>query len=314
MRVAYLILAHHQPEHLARLMRALNCEWAHFFIHIDGNVDIASFQRQLAITPNVSYLTGADRVKVYWGGYSHVQASLNLLRCARTSPIRFHRYVLLTGSDYPIKTRMQIHAQLSTVQEFISVDRRATGDPGQYETRYIGRYHLPDNRWLHQRMVRARTIARIADRLVATIPRKLYRRVPLYFGSAYWALTNECVSYILDFLQKDPTYDLFFKYTLMPAELFFQSLVKISPFASKIVHDLQNEFEDRGPPGSTEYGSHYIDWSGTSGVAPKILGSADLPALEASAAIFARKFDTSASASLLDELDRIITRNARRHF
>lgn len=39
-KLAYLIVAHHQPPKTARLVRALDDADSHFFIHIDAKVDI----------------------------------------------------------------------------------------------------------------------------------------------------------------------------------------------------------------------------------------------------------------------------------
>lgn len=43
MNIAYLILAHHQPAHLRRLLAALDTDNAYFFVHVDAKVDSAPF-------------------------------------------------------------------------------------------------------------------------------------------------------------------------------------------------------------------------------------------------------------------------------
>jgi hypothetical protein len=56
MKVAFLIMVHHQPSHLSRLIQSLNCDWAYFFIHVDKKVDIGEFIRLAPNYPNVYFL------------------------------------------------------------------------------------------------------------------------------------------------------------------------------------------------------------------------------------------------------------------
>jgi len=64
MKVAILIMAHHQPSHLAKLIEALNCDWAYFFIHVDKKVDVAEFIKMAPKSSNIKFLDTAQRVKV----------------------------------------------------------------------------------------------------------------------------------------------------------------------------------------------------------------------------------------------------------
>jgi hypothetical protein len=49
----------------------------------------------------------------------------------------------------------------------------------------------------------------------------------------------------------------------------------------------------------------YAKWTPTSGPHPKTLGIEDLPSLESSSKLFARKFDADVDSTVLDELDRL---------
>ena len=65
MKVAYLILAHHNHEHLARLVRALMSPESYFHIHIDRKVNEYPFMEILPEQSNIKYLR--QREKIYWG-------------------------------------------------------------------------------------------------------------------------------------------------------------------------------------------------------------------------------------------------------
>lgn len=105
-KICYLILAYNDPENLYRLINRLN-DRADFYIHIDKKSEIKEFTTLFEDYPNVTFIK--DRVKVYWGGFSIVQAELNLVETALSKNNSYMRYVLLSGSDYPIKDTKEIH-------------------------------------------------------------------------------------------------------------------------------------------------------------------------------------------------------------
>jgi hypothetical protein len=103
-RTAYLILAHHQPSHLKRLVAALSCNSSAFFIHLDEKADASQFaelsSRQVQFTPK--------RIAVFWGDFSQVEAILVLIQTAMSHPSTFERFVLLSGVDYPLRSAVEI--------------------------------------------------------------------------------------------------------------------------------------------------------------------------------------------------------------
>ena len=85
--IVYLIVAHSNPDMLGRLINALDSKRAHFFIHIDKKTDISEFLPFIPIKQNVHL--SENRIKVFWGGYSQVQATLNIMEEAINSGIDF---------------------------------------------------------------------------------------------------------------------------------------------------------------------------------------------------------------------------------
>ncbi len=98
-KIAYLVLAHHDPIHLERLVNSIDYQ-AHIFIHLDKKTNIDRYIN-IANIESVNFIP--ERVKVYWGGISMVKAILNLIKTALASKGNFSHLVLLSGSDYPIK-------------------------------------------------------------------------------------------------------------------------------------------------------------------------------------------------------------------
>src|ERR1700730_13308657 len=103
---AYLIIAHEDPRHLQCLIEALDEDWAHFYIHLDRKSNIEDFVG-IASHPRVNFVQ--ERVAVYWGGWSQVQATLNTLVAAASSSTQFSYYTLLSGSHYPIRSARDIY-------------------------------------------------------------------------------------------------------------------------------------------------------------------------------------------------------------
>ena len=58
-----------------------------------------------------------------------------------------------------------------------------------------------------------------------------------FFGSSYWCLTRECVTYVNAFVRENPDFVDFFKHLWIPDELFFQTIILNSPFKNRVVND-----------------------------------------------------------------------------
>ncbi len=67
MKIAYLISAHKDPQHLRRLIKALSfgMNGNHFFVHVDEKVDIKPFI--IAANNDKVHFT-RERVWTQWGG------------------------------------------------------------------------------------------------------------------------------------------------------------------------------------------------------------------------------------------------------
>ena len=143
-KLAYLIVAHHQPNHLARLVQALDEEHSSFFVHIDEKVSLTLFQAAVPKAQNIVFLS--DRVAVEWGKLSVVQATLKLLQTAIDSGHTFKYFTLLSGSDYPIKDRQAIYACLrASDRQFIRIDRKLTDETQISHHQFIK--NLPEGKY-----------------------------------------------------------------------------------------------------------------------------------------------------------------------
>jgi hypothetical protein len=118
MKKIYLILAHKSPKQLERQIRALNDEQSVFYIHIDLKSDLNLFQTIEKID-NVYLIK--ERVDCIWGDFSIIIATLNLIENA----IKNHKdgfCILMSGNDYPIKSKSFINSFLNQNSDTVFID------------------------------------------------------------------------------------------------------------------------------------------------------------------------------------------------
>jgi hypothetical protein len=306
MKLAYLILAHSQPRHVARLVRVLQDDEASFFVHVDRKVDVGPFERIFANESNVLVL--ARRQAVFWGGFSQVRAVLALVAAARGAGVPFTHYCLLSDFDFPIKSKAHIKGALASDSEFISIEQPLEA-AGRRLRRNMFKRHFYDLHLLNPREGRTRWsrglrqgLVRLNNAVNLCLPDRVF---PLALapcrGSQWWCLSGPCMEHILRFLEENPDYAHFFRLTRASDEIFFHTIVNASPFKSRAVRHF--EWHSSKP---NDRGSHYIDWTG-GGASPKVLDEGDLDPLLQSSCLFARKFSESRSRRLLSELEKHVS-------
>jgi hypothetical protein len=281
MRIAYIVSAYKRPEQLARLVSHHGQSASAIAVHVDAKTHRREFD---AMVDGVRDVPGAyflPRHRCYWGGFGHVRASLKGIEHLVESGVGFDYAVLLTGQDYPLQSDDDLR------RFFALADGRS----------YLSYWRLPFAPWGTRG-----GLDRVEQRHLLG-PRRLHVRLPgrrdlpdglqTFGGSPYWALARPVVEWLHGYVRRRPDVVRFFERAYIPDELFFQSVVLSSEHAGSIVNE----------------NLRYIDWQATP--APKILTIADVPAMLASGALFARKFDTLVDSEVLDMLDRRLAGEAQ---
>lgn len=295
---AYMILAHHQPDALVRLLDSLKATWAHAFVHVDRKTDVEPFERVLCIRHDCTIIGRSLAVPIYWGGYSMVEATFRVLRVAHQDTRRFERFALLSGVDLPIKSHDAIAERLSGGDEIIRVDRMLNPRGNSDFDRRANRVFLGDGPLLNKRS-RIPLLPHVARKVESWLPNRCYPRLPIYYGPQWWCLTRSAVEEIFAFADRQSDVMRWFKRTRCPDEMVFQTILKNSGRAEHITYDLTRGDEDHEP---TLHGSHFVDWTRPKPDRPGTLILEDLPRLLESGALFARKFDGRRSIDLIAAL------------
>lgn len=229
MRIAYLIVAHKNPKLLRLFIEALSSEDAAFFIHIDRKCDIGAFRD--IVGENVHF--SSRRVPVYWGEYSMVEAILIILEQALATKPAYDRFVLLTGSDYPLRSREYIHRFFERYPstEFMSLVEMP--GPGKPLSR-ISVFRIPSDHPYLQLAVKG--LARLG--LARRDPKKHLGHLKPYAGSTAWALTRDACNYLLEFTKANHSVCRFFKNAAAADEILFPTILGNSPFRARITRNV----------------------------------------------------------------------------
>lgn len=296
-RIAYILSAYKDAPHLAHLVTALD-DSADFYIHIDLKADIRPFKELLG-----DKVTFIPRHWVSWGGWEQVEYQKELLAAVLHSGIEYTRVVCLSGQDYPLWTNQEIHQYFDehNETEFI-VGMNLTHCAQADQRSKIVNYHFfrdlrwRNNWWKNKLIVASRNL--IKGFPIRKQPTTLLenKKVDVFFGSDYWAITLPCARYIYEKLCTEKEMIHYFKTSFVPSELCIQTLVFNSSFGKQA---LSHEGDYPGLSGLTPL--HYIDY----GRAIKTLTIEELPVLQQSGKMFCRKVVSGASAKLIDEIDRI---------
>jgi hypothetical protein len=139
------------------------------------------------------------------------------------------------------------------------------------------------------------TITSILETLGTSLV-KLCKKTPwdflhmqLYGGSQWWILSKEAIGYALEFITKNKQFMKGIKRSLIPDELFFQTILLNSSIASKIIN---NNYR-------------YIDMLEQQ-YHPRVLTSDDFNSLTETDCLFARKFDDKVDMEILDLIDKYL--------
>lgn len=293
--IAYLLSAYRDPQHLGRLVAALDYE-ADFYIHIDANVDEAPFRE--ALPQHVHFV---KRHRISWGGWEQVAYQYELLKAALASEHHYTHLVCLSAQDYPLWSNKNIHDFFNqkTECEFICGHNLTHTDNAAQRHKITHIHPFRDlswtNQWLKNKVIVAsRHLLRLLGlrrRPTVCIDGHL---CDVYFGSDYWAITPKCAAYVVEHLEQQPEIKNYFRTTFVPSELCIQTIVFNSPFAANaLLH--QGSY-----PGLKQLTPlHYIDY----GACAKELTAADWPQLEACGKMFCRKVVTDTSDKLVDIID-----------
>ncbi len=301
LKLAVIVLAHRVPEQLGMLLERLRHPRVRIYLHLDRAVASAPFDRVLAGLGEG--LTMLPRHRTRWGGIEVVEATIDGLRRGVAEGCDY--FVLLSGQDLMVRP-------IDAVLEFFR---------DAQDRSYVQSFPLPTDRWRYEGRLRTdfytftvrgrretciprcegadfspkgRVLNELLLMRTALLPARSFPRYARPVGgSQWWNLSRSAADHVLRFLDEHPDYHAYHRRTLLPDELYFQSMLLGTAFSES--HEIRNDC------------LRFMVWPADSSH-PKTLTMADLLAIQGSGLPFARKFDIGvdrAVAEALSVLDRL---------
>ena len=292
MNQVFLILAHINPEQLHLLIKQLQSKESWFFIHIDKKSPLHVFQDQTCNMSNITYIS--ERYSIKWGGFNIVKATLALMKELVHSDIDYSHAHLISGQDIGLQPIDELNKYFS-----------ANADKS-----FLEYFQLPNKRWFSEGMNRVEryylghqsrgigkmkrkclslTESMVNDVIVKIAPclkKKIPSSITLYGGSAWWSLNRACIEWILDYVNENKKIIRFFRSSLLPDEMIFQTIL----LNGESLHLIEND------------NKRYINWEKAVGGGPNWLGKSDFLTLKQSSCFFARKVDFETGEELYNRL------------
>ena len=284
MKIGFLILAHHLPNQLKKLIESLLViQNSKIYIHIDlkNNKLFSEVKYYFKDNTRVNFIT--EQYKVSWGNYNQIRATYALIKCAVKSNTENY-FMLISGQDFLIKKPNEL------IHFFLNNNGKE----------FLVNFKLPDAQWadgglnrlgcFNFNFLKVNKILNKVNSLITIIQFKLniFRKpyFQQYGGSNWFNLSYQCLNYIHNYIQKNPKYLSTFKYTLTAEEIFIQSIVMNSEFKNKVVSD----------------DLRYIDWQ-TGPEFPKTFTIKDYnKILNIENKFFARKFNENIDNEIINRL------------
>jgi hypothetical protein len=272
------------------------------YVHVDQKSDIKPFEAELSGIERV-YFTD-ERVKVYWGGFNAIRATVALLRKAIASPRNYDYFIILQNLDYPIKSNGYISGFFEERKgtEFIRACRIARTKDWHYARKYKI-YNSRDDDFYLKKHAKARMYMKYAHMILRSAGTILSdgaikengKNYDIYYGSAQWAVTRGLAGYFIDFYDTHPKFNKIMSRIQFPDEEYFQTAVHNSHFKYKCVK--YDEPEQRWLVNWRNL--HYYEYPGEI----TVFSEGDYDRIMAQDMLFVRKVRTGVSCGLMDKID-----------
>lgn len=101
-KIAYLIIAHNNFKQLLYLVTLLDNDYNDIFILVDKKANIEDdVMEKIKSATSYSNVFFIERIKIYWGDYSLIEAELSLFKAAFNN-FSYSHYILISGVDLPL--------------------------------------------------------------------------------------------------------------------------------------------------------------------------------------------------------------------
>ena len=240
--LSFVLLAHERAEHVAEVAACIASSDPGCFvvIHYDANASADEFEKLRALCAGFPQIRFVEkRVRCGWGEFGLVEGVVNSLRLIEEQGLDCTHVYLASGSCLPTRPLAELRQFLDQHPdtEFIEAFDKNWITGGLREARYQFRfkYNFQKQRrrfeasyWLQRKFGRKRKF-----------PKGLEAR----FGSQWWCLTRKTCDEILAWIDANGKDYEFFRWTWIPDECFFQTLVYRLAGANRIAPRILTHYQ-----------------------------------------------------------------------
>lgn len=225
LKVSFILLAHEPPDDLRQLIDSVLSSGSDLYVHYDkkSEHDLQQYSFSWDLHEHPGKICFVEREAIEWGEWSIVRATLRCLAAWRDSKDESDYVMLISGSCLPTKPLEQFSSFLKEnprdyVETMDAVENRWVSHGDQLE------------RWSHYSLFNWRRNPRLFS-LSNKLQKKLgvCREIPLghrpHIGSQWWCLRRSTLLHLLELIGRNQQLLSFYKYTWIPDEFFFQTLV-----------------------------------------------------------------------------------------
>lgn len=288
LRIVYMLVVHGRAlRQLKRLIKAIYHKDHFYYIHVDLRSNYLHSELTHLTEQYGNIRITPWRMVTIWGGASlltmYLRSMQDLLEMLDW-PWDF--FINLSATDYPTRTNKELVLFLSKFR-----DKNFLKSHGRDNARFIKKQGL--DRLFHE----------CDSHMWRLGERQIPEGIVVDGGSDWFALTRNFVEYVTnteDTMVSD--LKLFYKYTLLPAESFFHTVLENSPACGSLIdNNLRVTNWNRKLGCRCQY-KHIVDWCGCS---PNDFKPQDVVRLQqlSRPTFFARKFESSVNQEVLDILD-----------
>ena len=240
--------------------------------------------------------------KITGGGYNSIIATMKAVQLAFDTD-QFERFILIQGADYPLYSPAIIHDffERHASDEFCKCRNISEASQKKDYMKWAG-FYCND---VSKRNIPAYIFSRVLNRfnMFGLKYRKSYfindngNKWHIFHGWAHFALTKDCMQYIYEVYKNDFRFNNFMKHRFPPDEIYIQTIVANSSFASRIS---EYKIKNRNTGKESNLNLTYFEY-------PKFVTyftqPDELAALKKTGALFVRKVNSKTSESLLNRID-----------
>ncbi|XP_064639668.1 xylosyltransferase oxt-like [Lineus longissimus] len=292
LRIAYILSVNGRAvRQIHRLFKAIYHVNHYFYIHVDSRQDYLHTELSKLAKKYHNVRLVKTRMSTIWGGASLLQMLLMCMKdLLEMEDWSWDFVVNLSESDFPVKHNDKLAVFLTANRHRNFVKSFGTKTPQFMRKQGLGKTFIECDTHMW----------RLSDR---TLPGGIL----LDGGSDWIALNRKFIQYILS--DGNPLIlglKQVFKYTLLPAEAFFHTLLHNSEFCDTVVDNNLHLTNWRRKQGCKCQYKHVVDWCGCS---PNDFKSEDFSrflSLEQKPIFFARKFEAIINQDIINNIDTVL--------